>query len=307
MDMLSALKYEAERLRKQRWKLPPERDGHPADTDLLARRGGMAAAPAPVVPDSVRVSEERVGGVACTVTTPAVAEASSVLLYFHGGGYRLGSAAGWVAYAARLTQASGAKVVLVDYRLAPEHPFPAALWDAACTYDVLTAPTAAPLPVYVGGDSAGGGLAAALIVACVTSGVPVPAGLIAISPWSDLRNVAGTFTTNAAKDTMVSTESLNGATALYCQGHDMADPLVSPHFADPAVLAQFPARNLVFAGGDEALLDDSLALAAALARAGRSVTLHVEAGMQHIYPVIFGDLPPSAAALAMMGRFLTQA
>ena len=117
-------------------------------------------------------------------------EPTSTFLYLHGGGYRLGEAAGWIPFAARLATATSARVVLVDYKLAPEHPFPAAIHDVVAAYDDVRAQG---LPVVVGGDSAGGGLAAALAVACVESGVEVPAGLVLLSPWLDLTVRAATF------------------------------------------------------------------------------------------------------------------
>jgi acetyl esterase/lipase len=190
------------------------------------------------------------------------------------------------------------RVVLVDYRLAPEFPFPAALRDAVAVYDAVRADGGT---VHVGGDSAGGGLAAAVAVACLQHGVAVPAGLVLISPWLDLTQTAGTFASRAETDVMFSKTSGDEAAGLYLQGLDPRDPLASPQFAD---VTGFPPTQL-FAGGQETLLDDSLEFAARLARAGGAVELVVAPDQQHVYPYLAPDTAAGRAAHTAIVRFLT--
>jgi acetyl esterase/lipase len=282
------------------WEVPEERPAdRPAPPDLVARRQAMAGL-AGTAPDvaGVAVEEITVGGVTVVRCRPDGARGRVV--YFHGGGYRLGSARHSAGFGARLAGAAGATVDVVEYRLAPEHPFPAALRDGAAVYDALI--DADPAPPVVAGDSAGGGLAAALVVAARRSGRPRPAGLLLLSPWVDLTVSAGTYRTRADRDQLFSATSASDAAELYLQGHDARDPLASPVFAE---VADWPPTQL-FAGGEEVLLDDALALTGALARAGVSVEAHVVAGMQHVWPTLFPDLAESSAALGEMARFVAR-
>lgn len=281
------------------WPLPPVRPGHRADDALVARREAMesvvvampAGAPVDVVTSPL-------GGVMCVSVIPRGGD-RGVMLYLHGGGFRVGSAAGWTGFAARLAIAAGIRVVLVDYRLAPEHPFPAAIHDAVAVYDELRRHYE---PVFVGGDSAGGGLALSLSLACRGRGGVMPDALILLSPWVDLTASAGTYVSNAACDTLFSFASASEAAALYMQGHDVRDPLASGLFADHRGMAP----TLVLAGGAEVLLDDALGLAAALSRADVPVQLRVDAGMQHVYPLLFAELAQSVAALETIRVFVAE-
>jgi len=277
------------------WALPATREGTPADDDLVARRAGAVAWQQPVPPEGVTCTDVTRGGVAAIECDPG--GTSSTVLYLHGGGYRLGAASMWVTFGGRFAREASARVDVLEYRLAPEHPFPAALHDATAAYDELVAEGR---PVVVAGDSAGGGLAAALTVACLRSGAPVPAGVIMISPWVDLTANAGTYESRAATDTMFSLDAAREGAGLYLQGVDANDPLASPVFAD---LAGFPPA-LLFAGGDEVLLADGIELASRLALAGTTVEAHLVAGMQHVWPTMQAELPESERALAAMARFV---
>ena len=281
------------------WTLPDERAGHEAPPDLVERRALVGGGDdQQVIADGVTADAAELGGVPCVVCSPAAPTAT--LVYFHGGGYRLGSARGWRTFGSRIAAATNLRVVLVDYRLAPEHPFPAALRDALAVYDAVTADGGT---VCAGGDSAGGGIAAALTVACLQRGTPVPAKLVLISPWVDLTQTAGTFASRAETDIMFSKQSGDDASALYLQGHDPRDPLASPQFAD---VTGFPPTQ-IFAGGMETLLDDSLELASRVARAGSAVELVVAPDQQHVYPYLALDSEPGRAAHAAIARFLTGA
>jgi acetyl esterase/lipase len=280
--------------------LPPVRDiGYPADTDLGARRAGAAGmTPAPV-PEGVTVTETEVGGVVCVECATAAPRCTYV--HFHGGGYRLGAPAGWTGLAGGLAARLDGRVVVPDYRLAPEHPFPAALHDGAAVYLALAAATEDPM--VVGGDSAGGGLALALAVALRDGGVTPPVALVLVSPWVDLTGAAMSYVANADRDQLFSAESAHEAAALYLQGHDPRDPLASPRFAD---LHGLPP-TVVFVGTEEVLLDDACSLAHALGAAGVRTELHVAAGMQHVWPLLFPDRDESRRVLDDAARFVTRA
>ena len=279
------------------WNLPPERTGLPAPESLTARRDGAAAVMAdkPTAPGTT-ARDETIGGVGCVVCRPAAP--TSTVLYLHGGGYRLGAARSWTSFATGLAAAADTQVVIADYRLAPEHPFPAALHDAAAVFEALQADHVGPL--FVAGDSAGGGLAVALTVAASQSRQPLPDGLIVLSPWVDLTLRSETFATRAETDQFFPRDSAVEAAESYLQGANPRDPLASPLLAD---LTGFP-KTLIFAGGAETLLGDGLSLCTALVAAGSSVEAHFPAGMQHVWPTLFPDLPESIDAMAAITRFI---
>jgi epsilon-lactone hydrolase len=282
------------------WKLPAERtSASPTPDDLVARREGAAAMLGGALTEGVRVVAADLGGVGCVVCEPAAPHAN--IVWFHGGGYRLGSADGSKVFASRLAAITSARVVMVDYRLAPEHPYPAAVVDASRVYDAVLADVAwNAVPTFVAGDSAGGGLALALAVAARDAGAPVPAGLVLLSPWADLRNGAESYRTNAATDQLFSYESATEAAAMYLQGHTADDPYVSPVLGDPAGLP--PA--LVIASTDESLRDDSLAVTALLAGARIAVQLELVPGTPHVWPTIFADHPATLPALEDIATFV---
>jgi len=279
------------------WNLPTERTGQPAPESLVARRDGAAAmmADQPPAPGTT-AEDETIGGVGCVVCRPAAP--TSTILYLHGGGYRLGAARSWTSFATSLAAASSSQVVIADYRLAPEHPFPAALHDATAVFESLQSDHVGPL--LVAGDSAGGGLAVAVAVAAAQSGHALPDGLIVLSPWVDLTLGSDTFTSRAATDQFFPLASAAEAAESYLQGADPHDPLASPLLAD---LSGFPP-TLVFAGGAETLLGDGVSLSTRLVDAGVSVEAHFPAGMQHVWPTLFPDLPESIDAVAAMVRFI---
>ena len=284
------------------WKLPAERSStFPTPDDLVARREGAAAMLGGALTEGVRVIAADLGGVACVVAEPAAPLAN--IVWFHGGGYRLGSAEGSKVFASRLASIASVRIVMVDYRLAPEHPYPAAVVDATRVYDaVLADPSWNPVPTFAAGDSAGGGLALALAVAARDAGAPVPAGLVLLSPWADLRNQAASYEANAATDPLFSLDSATGATEMYLQGHDATDPYVSPALADPTGLP--PA--LVIASTDETLRDDSLAVASLLGRARIAVQLQLVPDTQHVWPTLFPDHPATLPALEDIATFVAR-
>ena len=272
-------------------KLPPLRPGYRATDDLVKRRARMAAdwKKAPLEP-GISAYEAAFGEVASLVAEPA--HPAGTLLYFHGGGYRMGSPAGWTSFASRLAAASSLRVVVADYRLAPEHPFPAAVHDAVASFDALGATYGGS--VFVGGDSAGGGLACALALAADRK----PAGLILISPWLDLAVTNPTYD-NRPADQLFPKASAQSAAELYLQGHPADHPLASPLLGD---FTNFPP-TLIFASSDEGVIGDTLDLQTKLADARVAVESHIVPGMTHVWPVIAPALPESQAALAAISAF----
>jgi acetyl esterase/lipase len=253
------------------------------------------------MPEGTVVQEVDAGGVPCEwVAGPGVA-ANSVVLYLHGGAYTTGSLATHRRHVAQLSVAAGARVLNVDYRLAPEHPHPAAVDDAVTAYRWLTT-VAAILPerVVLCGDSAGGGLAVATLVALRDAGDPLPAGAALISPWTDLTLSGASHDTRLELDPMCSRTSLSPSARAYAGAGDPKAPLISPAHAD---LGGLPPL-LIHVGDHETLLDDSSLLAERALAAGVDVELWVAPEMIHVWHVFAGMVPESDVALAKMGRWI---
>lgn len=271
--------------------LPADRTGIPAPPDLLDKRELFTTRP---YDGPIPLSTQTIGGIACVVLDGG---GNTTVLYLHGGGYRMGSAEAYAPYAAQIAQYSGARIVIASYRLAPETPYPGALRDAASVYAALRA--AEPRrPLVIAGDSAGGGLAAALTALTARAETARPDGLALLSPWLDMRCDNPTFTT--ATDPFFDQASAVTAKESYLQGHDETDELVSPLRADAAV---FPP-TLVQVGSTETLLGEALSFTQALAMSGVSCELHAVADRGHTWPVVQPMHPDSHAALEILGAFV---
>jgi len=209
------------------------------DLDLPARRRAGEQAEAPTSePVGVTVEPEpAVGGLFVSPTAPAPRAA---ILYLFGGGYVLGSPASRRKTAGHLANAARMRVLVANYRLAPEHPFPAALDDAVAAYELLLTRDVDPERTFVAGDSAGGGLALALLLALRDRGSPLPAGAVALSPWADLTCSGSSMTSLAGTDIMCTRKGLSGMAAQYLVGHDPRDPFASPVYGD---LGNLPVCN----------------------------------------------------------------
>ncbi|WP_338889097.1 alpha/beta hydrolase [Rhodococcus sovatensis] len=271
--------------------LPSERPGRPASPELVGRRAQFTGT---AVESSTRIEPEVVafGGVSSLVLHGGD---NSTILYLHGGGYRMGSPEAYTAYGTKLAHAAGATVVLPEYRLAPEHPFPAGLRDAVAVYESLVDQTAGP--IFVAGDSAGAGLALASTMSVVAAGSTPPAGLMLLSPWLDLSCESPCYATST--DPYFSLATALSAREDYLQGSEHSDPLVSPLLADLSLL---PAV-LVQVGGIESLVGDALELTRVLATANRSCLLEVVADQGHTWPLIFPDHPDSTRSIRSIGNF----
>jgi monoterpene epsilon-lactone hydrolase len=236
-------------------------------------------------PEDVTYREETVGGVPGIWALPVGADASRVLLYTHGGGFAVGSAASHRKLAGHVARALGVTAFVLDYRRAPEHPHPAQVEDGVAVFDALVERGTRPEDVTTIGDSAGGNLAIAIPLALRDQGKPLPGAVIAFSPWLDMENKGETLRTNAATDALVTVELLAGMIAGVLGDAVSPDtPLANPLYAD---LSGFP-RLYVDAGGAEALLDNATRLADRARAAGVDVTLSVVDGMQHVFPFLAG-------------------
>ncbi len=272
------------------------------DADFPARRANMEAATGLwPVPDGTAAEPVEAGGVPCEwVSTPGVAT-DRAILYVHGGAYTTGSLVTHRRHVAQLSAAAGASVLNVDYRLAPEHPHPAAVDDAVAAYRWLTTSAGIePRRVVLCGDSAGGGLAVATLLALRDAGDPVPAGAALISPWTDLTFSGASHDTRLDLDPMCSRTSLTPSAEAYVGGGDPKGPLISPAHAD---LAGLPPL-LIHVGDHETLLDDSTRLADRASAAGVDVELLVAPEMIHVWHVFAGMVPESDVALADLGRWI---
>lgn len=246
------------------------------------------------------VDEVVVGGPrAIWIDTEGV-DHQKVLLYFHGGAYILGTADHVRGMLGHLARAAGCRVLSVDYRLAPEHAFPAAVDDAVAAYRWLLDHDIQAGDIVIGGDSAGGGLTLALLASLADEGLPYPAGAIPISPWADLSCSAETWTTRAHTDMILAKERLTEMAALYTQGADLADPRVSPVNAD---YRGFPPLYIQ-ASGHETLLDDALEVVRGAATAGVEVRLDVFPEMQHVFQYCAGKMPEADAAVARLATWV---
>lgn len=241
-----------------------------------------------------------VGGVKAERVVPTNAIEGRRVLYLHGGGYVGGSPRSHRPLAARLAEAARSAAISLEYRLAPEAPFPAAVDDAMAAYRDLLAQGVWPERMIVAGDSAGGGLALALALALKAEGLPQPAGLFVISPWADLTQSHETYRTKADDDPMITRERLNECAGEYLGQHDARDPLASPVFGDFTDAAPL----LIQVGSEEALLGDSLMLAERVGHARVEVRLEVWPEMIHVWHAFGGQLGAARRAIKAAGAWM---
>ncbi|MFM9935566.1 MAG: alpha/beta hydrolase [Novosphingobium sp.] len=256
----------------------------------------------PVAEDLTFTPGTLAGLPALHTASPGAAE-DAVLLYLHGGAYISGTTQGYRGLAAELARAAGARGIALDYRLAPEHPFPAAVEDAVAGYEALLERGFAPGRIVLAGDSAGGGLTAATLIALRDKGVPLPAAALLISPWADLTGNAASHVTKAAEDPTLTAEALRISADYYLGGGSAEHPLASPVLADFTGLPPI----LIQVGSIEVLLDDSLALAAAAGRANAPVRLEIWPQMPHVWHAFAFMLPEGRKAIETAGAFLAGA
>ncbi len=254
------------------------------------------------VPGDVHREHAALGGVPAQTFLVPGADLDRVILYFHGGGYVMGSAETHAYLMQNLARAGRSVVVGIDYRLAPEHAFPAALDDARAAYRALLEQHPAER-IAVAGDSAGGGLTLALLLALRDAQEALPAAAAVLSPWTDLAATGDSVRTRAASDPMVRAEGLARMASAYLAGADAKTPLASPLYGD---LSGLPPL-LVLVGGREILYDDAIRLSARAAAAGVAVKTIDEPELFHVWPAFAPILPEGQAAVETIARFLREA
>lgn len=250
--------------------------------------------------DDIDYEPTSLGGVAAEWTSVRGARPDRTVLYFHGGAYCLGAIATHRALVGNIARAASARVASLEYRLAPEDPFPAAVDDAVAAYRALVASGTSPAHIALAGDSAGGGLTAATLLALRDAGDALPACGVCISPWLDLTCSGDSMRTRATADPMIIPSRLRALGETYLAGASPREPLASPIFGD---LRGLPPL-LVHVGTAETLLDDSTRLAERARAVGVDVSLEVWDEMIHVWHAFSPLLPEADRALAGIGDFL---
>jgi monoterpene epsilon-lactone hydrolase len=277
--MTSGLGLEALSVNEQRAAMEGSAGMFPAGADMLT-------------------SEIDAGGVPADWITVDESEADRVVLYFHGGGYVMGSRNTHRGLAGRIARAAVARVLLPEYRLAPEHPFPAAIEDATACWRWLVSEGYAPDHMAIAGDSAGGGLALATLLALKAAGDPLPACAVGLSPWTDLEGEGPTAEPGAVDDPMLTAEGLRSSGRQYAAA-DLRNPLAAPLHGE---LEDLPPL-LLQVGTREVLLSDSTRFAEKARAAGVEVTLEIEDGLIHVWHM-FPDVPEAQSAIERIGAFI---
>jgi acetyl esterase/lipase len=271
--------------------------------DVLAMRRNMEAATAAAPrPEGLSVTTVRANGVPAEWIVADGARDDVAIVYLHGGGYAMGSLNTHRGHCARVSRAARAHVLNVDYRLGPEHPHPAAVEDAVAAVRFVRASGFAPGRTAVAGDSAGGGLTLATLVALRDAGDPAPAAGLCISPWTDLALTGDTLETKAAEDPMVRAADLKLMADAYLAGRDPKTPLASPLYAD---LSGLPPL-LLQVGSAEILLDDAVRVAERARAAGVDSDLRVWQDMIHVWHAFAEILPEGQEAVTEMAAFLEE-
>lgn len=252
------------------------------------------------VADDVSFVKTQLGNVPTLAASIPGTAADSALLYLHGGAFTAGSARGYSGLATELARAGGISAYAIDYRLAPEHPFPAAVEDAAAAYRGLIDQGISPSRIVIAGDSAGGGLAISTLVMLRDSGAPLPAAAFVISPWLDLKCAAASYESKAADDPSLTVGGLRASAARYLGTADAEHPLASPLYAD---LSGLPPL-LIHVGSSEILLDDSVRLAGTAGSANVQVELEIWPNMIHVWHAFGFMIKEGHEAVARAGHFM---
>jgi epsilon-lactone hydrolase len=276
--------------------------GFPVDSDVNEQRRLLAEAiSAQPLPSDVTVTAAALGDIPTAEITVAGIEPRHVVLYFHGGVYVLSDAFLAAGLASEVGRRTDARVISVDYRLAPEHPYPAAVDDALVAYRALLESGTAPSDIVFAGESAGGGLAIATLVNARDHELPLPAATFAMSPYVDLTLSGMSMETNADLDPLLSRELLEPRVVDYTQGEDAGLALISPLFAD---LSGLPPL-IIQAGSHEVLLDDAVRLARQAAVADVEVTLDITPEVPHVFQAYSAMLDEAGAALDRAAHLLS--
>lgn len=276
-------------------------DAQTVDVKSTRKRLDFFAAMVPTA-SGVDIQQETIAGLKCEWLTPTAAADDKLLLYWHGGAYVMGSCASHRPCVSHIAKEAGIKAIIPEYRLAPEHPFPAAIEDSVALYRALLERGFDPANIVVAGDSAGGGLSVAMLLSLRDANLPLPAAAGLLSPWLDLSGQGESMTTRKDRDPWFNPEDLPHVTHHYCDDANLANPLVSPVFADAAGLPP----TLIQVGDDELLLSDSERLAKHMRESGGTVEIDVWPGMWHVWQMFIGLMPESRAAVAKLAAFVRE-
>ena len=273
----------------------------PLDIDAATMRASMESMTSlmPLPPD-VATEPVNANGVPAEWVSVPTSSADRVVLYVHGGAYVIGSINTHRDLAGRIARASGGRVLNVDYRLAPEHPHPAAIDDATTAYRWLLSTGQAPERTAIAGDSAGGGLTLATLVALRDAGDRLPAAGVCLSPWVDLEGIGESMSSRAHLDPMVQKDHLLRMAKLYLGDLHPRTPLAAPLYAD---LSGLPPL-LIQVGTAETLLDDATRIAERAKKAGVDVTLDVWEDMIHVFQAFAPMLPEGQQAIEQIGEYV---
>jgi epsilon-lactone hydrolase len=250
--------------------------------------------------DDIKVQEFSIEGIPAEWVMAPNALEERVLLYVHGGAYIMGSCNTHRDLAGKLSRATASRVLLFEYRLAPEHPYPAGLNDALAVYRWLVSSGVSPERIVVGGDSAGGGLTMGMLLKLRDAGETLPSATFLISPWTDLEGTGESMETRAEVDPFLNPIESRMAPVLYIGHMDRRDPIVSPIYAD---LKGLPPM-LVHVGNDEILLDDSIRLVERASEAGIEVDFKVWDDMWHVFHQF--AIPEAQLAIQEIGQYVVQ-
>jgi epsilon-lactone hydrolase len=253
-------------------------------------------------PTDVTYEEVAAAGLSAIWANPAGCDTERALIYFHGGGFVSGSKDSHRKVAAHLAKAAGCRALIPDYRLAPEHPFPAQLDDARSLYDWLLTQGYQPSKIAFAGDSAGGNLATGAALALKRDNRPLPGAVVAFSPWYDMEANGATFESNAATDMAISRELVHNTAPMFLGGHSPTDPLANPLYSDPTGLPPI----FLTCGSHETLQDNVERFAAQAQRTGVDAVLQIEEGMPHVYQLMAGRVPEADASIAEAGKWLRE-
>ncbi len=252
------------------------------------------------LPDRVETQAVDAKGVSAEWVRWRGSQNDAVILYLHGGGYVFGGLDSHRGLAWRLAKASDSEVLVVDYRLAPEHLFPAAVEDALASYQWLLAQGISPERLVVAGDSAGGGLAVALMIQLKELGLPQPKAAVLLSPWTDLSLSGESVQANAQADAMLSPDALRRFRDLYLGDGDPMSPLASPLFGDLSELSP----TYVVVGSNEVLRDDSERFVENLKAAGGQAQIKIWSKMPHVFPLLASMIPEGVKAIEDIADFI---
>ncbi len=269
------------------------------DSSIADQRAALERADKLPRPRKVAYRDTQIGGVDAIVATPKSVPVERHILYLHGGGYVIGSPRSHIAMVARLAAAAHASASVIDYRLAPENPYPAAIDDVVAAYRTLLVDWD-PSLITIAGDSAGGGATLATLCTLRDAGDPLPGAAYLMSPWTDLTSSGTSVATRADADPMLKTSWLNAFAERYAAGQPLDHPGISPLFADLAGLPPI----LVQVGSDEILLSDSTRLVEAVRATGGTIDLDVKADMWHVFQAFAGMMPEATTALVEAAAFI---